>query len=286
METNISSSYRRCASSLEKTIANKDLEAEASSVPLALWEDVLVRLKLFASKIGAHQTGTMSLDYRLREATHLRDRLLKTLSSIDNAIEDMNEIIASRYLSSDNEEFMSAEERCNQLRDVYNTLQTLVDSMFHLSMTIRKPGRVQRIQNFGEEAESETSFLNSLDLRRITDNFPYASIVLRQRLTTATARRRKTLKYLERRHHKLQKGIDGGDDEEGSTVLSSLVATALVENDLEHQTSKSDIGGSETSFGTSLFSSSNRRTIPPPPEASHDGKPFECLYCFYIIRIS
>jgi hypothetical protein len=228
----------------------------------------------------------MSLDYRLREATHLRDRLLVTLSSIENAINDINEILATRYLSPDDDEFMSVEERCNELRDVHGTLQTLVNSMFQLSMTIRKPGRVQRIQNVSGKDDDEASLLNSLDLRRIADNFPSASLVLRQRLASATARRRATLKYLERRHQKLRKGIEGGDDGEGSAVLSSNVATALVENDLENQASTSDAGASETSFGPSLFSSKTRRTIPPPPEASQDGQPFECPYCFYIIRVS
>lgn len=228
----------------------------------------------------------MSLDYRLREATHLRDRLLVTLSSIENAIGDINEILSARNLSPRDEDFMSAEERRNELRDVHSTLQALVNSMFQLSMTIRKPGRVQRIQNMSGEDDGGASFMNILDLRRIADNFPSASLLLQQRLASATARRRTTLKYLERRHQKLAKGIDGGDDGEGSTAISSRVATVLVENDLEYQPSRSDAAVSETSFGTSLFSSNTRRTIPPPPATSRNGQPFECPYCFYIIRVS
>jgi hypothetical protein len=50
--------------------------------------DELDRFKVWAGNIGAHRRGQSSLDYRLRDASHIRQRVLKFLSKLRSSIEE------------------------------------------------------------------------------------------------------------------------------------------------------------------------------------------------------
>lgn len=50
--------------------------------------DEFARFKLWAGNIGAHRTGRSSLDWRLRDASHLRDLVVNLLTDLKNALQD------------------------------------------------------------------------------------------------------------------------------------------------------------------------------------------------------
>ena len=46
------------------------------------------RFNVWAGNIGAHQAGRVSLDFRLREAVHIKDQVVSLLTHLSEAIDD------------------------------------------------------------------------------------------------------------------------------------------------------------------------------------------------------
>jgi hypothetical protein len=96
------------------------------------------------------------------------------------------------------------------------------------------------------------------------------------------------LKYHERHHAKLGKGIENIIDEKTdalSSQLSNTIATGFEEFNIRFDDTASNSGVSQTSYAPSIWEGSDKLTVPPPPRESADEEPFECPYCFYIITI-
>lgn len=68
------------------TLAAKDRE-DSAALQNSL-TDQNGRFKVWAGNIGAHQTGKSSLDYRLRDASHIRTRVVQFLKDLQ---EQLNE---------------------------------------------------------------------------------------------------------------------------------------------------------------------------------------------------
>ena len=50
--------------------------------------DLRGRFKVWAKNIGAHQTGRSSLDYRLRDSSHLKTRVVRFLKDLSEQLSD------------------------------------------------------------------------------------------------------------------------------------------------------------------------------------------------------
>lgn len=50
--------------------------------------DEFGRFKIWASNIGAHRSGRSSLDYRLRDASHIQKRVLELLEDLGQSLEE------------------------------------------------------------------------------------------------------------------------------------------------------------------------------------------------------
>lgn len=245
-----------------------------------VWEDALARFRIWSSNIGAHQKGQSSLDHRLRDASHIRDQILKVLATLRQNLLDAEEIIIEAAHGEGDENSAS------ELVEAYSGVQKLLECLFQLSMRIRRPA--QRDKVLGRRNEDAKDF-EDFDRRHVRDKFPGAPDVLVARLTTAISKRRSNLKYFERHHKKLGRGIkvpgnDAGD--ESATFYSSTLATTFREPSLAEIDKASISHASETSYAPSLFSGDSHVTIPPAPPESVDGKPFECPYCYIIVTIS
>lgn len=55
--------------------------------------DEHTRFKIWAGNIGAHRTGMSSLDYRVRDASHIRMQIVKLLRDLAARIEDSGAIV-------------------------------------------------------------------------------------------------------------------------------------------------------------------------------------------------
>jgi hypothetical protein len=55
---------------------------------LAVARDELGRLRVWAGNVGAHRVGRISLDSRLREAPHMRNRVVDLLEDLRSSLQD------------------------------------------------------------------------------------------------------------------------------------------------------------------------------------------------------
>ena len=71
---------------------NYELQLPSDTQPqpfsLTTVNDQLARFKIWAGNIGAHRKGRSSLDYRLREASHIRDQVVRLLGDLLDAFQD------------------------------------------------------------------------------------------------------------------------------------------------------------------------------------------------------
>ena len=270
---------------------------QPQDLDIRAWLDEMGRLRMWAANIGAHRAGQSSLDFRLRDASHIRQQIIRLLEALLRRLQDGRNVLTengdNRKGSSDDE--MSGDEESEEeltlqteLDDLRESFGMLMNRLFQMSMLVRKPAQVDlhiRSKNI------DVSAFEHFDLNHVREKFPEADQILVQRLGKANTRRRRYLMYRKRHAAKLRQGIEnvGGDDNDQdatteSNALSDTLATNFREWDLDLGDSNSESGGSQTSYASTLMTGGSI-TIPAPPKESEDGAPFECPYCFFIIMI-
>ena len=85
MAISISTSIIACLKAFNAFV--EDLQAlngknPASFLLINAWQDELGRLRIWAANVGAHQTNQSSLDYRLRDSSHIREQIVKLLDEL------------------------------------------------------------------------------------------------------------------------------------------------------------------------------------------------------------
>lgn len=264
---------------------NKSLH-EQDDVPVALWQDELGRLRLWAANIGAHQRGESSLDHRLREASHIKDQTLRLLERLQRAAQDLEDALQG---SESDDDFLGeeSEEEETELQSIYYTMHNTIDNLFQMSMLIRRPAQHDRL--FGTKRADAAPF-EPFDRQHVESKYPQADHSVLNRLGLAISQRRAVMRYRERHHIKLAQGLGqavGDQPDTVSTKLSETVATDFVDiPEPETETFESLSIASETSYAKTILQGGDGMTLPPPPKESADGAPFECPYCFMIISIT
>ena len=302
MATSISSSIIACLKSFNEFIGeirnlqDKDVRGAVASA----WEDELGRIRMWATNIGAHQTGQSSLNFRLRDASHVREQIIKLLQGLLRRLQDARDVLADDEESDDGaavkDDAMNVEDRKTEIQELQESLATNVNCLFQMSMLVRKPA--QHDFHLGSRGADVAAF-EPFDYNHVKEKYPTADDALVKRLGYAITRRRKYLKYRERHAAKLRQGISNanlgaGDDDDlqeheamgqgTGSMLSSTIVTEHEQRNINFDDGASDTDISQTSYAPTLLIGGNV-TIPPPPKASLNGEPFECPYCFYVIKI-
>ncbi|KAJ5629739.1 Zinc finger C2H2 [Penicillium herquei] len=284
--TNISPIVVRCLRSLNQLVT-EDLSSFDSEVPQALWKDELGRLRVWAANIGAHQTGQSSLDYRLRDASHIKNQIIRILQRLQRLTEDIHDVL---HNSLEDDDFLdlsgdeSDDEPETEIQSIYHALRDTINNLFQMSMTIRTPAQHDRLIY---TKRSDAVFYEHFDRQHVTAKYPEAKEDLLNRLGLAISQRRAVMRYRERHHAKLGQGLDKVIDDGQSNKLSDTVATEFVEispsatDEWESQTVTS-----QTSYAQTILHGSEGMVLPPPPKDAADGASFECPYCFLIITIA
>ncbi|PGH21540.1 hypothetical protein AJ80_03099 [Polytolypa hystricis UAMH7299] len=255
-----------------------------AEVPKDLWHDDLGRLRVWAANIGAHQTNQASLEYRLRDASNIKNLTIKLLETLLETFSDLENTIAEPTPRREYVEF--ADEDSPEIQQIYTRLVNTINCLYQMSVVIRHPAPLDRI--FGTKREDVTPF-EPYDRQHVHRKFPQANNEVIDRLGTAISRRRAVLRYRERHHEKLQKGTDrvlADQPDTVSTTLSETVATEFEEKSCPVLgDTGSDSGMTQTSYAETLLTGQAAMSIPPPPKESANGAHFECPYCYYIISI-
>jgi hypothetical protein len=155
-----------------------------------------------------------------------------------------------------------------------------------MSVLIRKPARHDRLLNFEKQ---DIGTYEQFDQQHVREKFPHANRVVSDRLGSAISRRRADLKYRERHHKKLGKGIDRLHDDAitymSETIASDISSKFKEESNIQFDERGSSAGLSQTSYAQTMLEGHQAMTIPPPPKESANDQPFECPYCFFITTI-
>ena len=260
--------------------------AHEHEVSSTLWADELGRLRIWAANIGAHQTGQSSLDFRLRDASHISRQITKLLRDLHQSIGDTETVLSedkSSISAIGSPTDISPEDgSTTELQEVHEEIVTIVNCLFKLSMLIRRP--VHHDVLLGSHT-SDTAAFEPFDKEHVRNKYPNANVDIIQRLGRGITRRRKYLKYRERHHAKLGEGIEEVQGIQRATtdsVMSKTIATDFDPQHIDFEETPSNSGLSQTSYSPSLVDG-GAITIPPAPRESGAGKPFECPYCFFII---
>ena len=287
MATSISILLVECLSLFNVVVSREGLVAYEPEVPQSLWLDELGRLRVWAANIGAHQTGQSSLDYRLRDASHLKDQIIRLLERLQRLLVDLSEFL-DEILEGVEAQY-SDDEDATELEQIYNGLVEVIGSLFQMSMLIRRPAHHDRL--LGTKKEDSVTF-EPYDRQHVLEKYPRANNIIVDRLGSAISRRRADLKYRERHHAKLSQGINrihAAETQEPhdreSTIFSETVATEYQEPNIQFDETGSQSGFSQTSYAPTLLEGGNAITVPPPPKEAANEEPFECPYCFFITTI-
>ena len=272
---------------------------------LGAWEDELGRLRIWAANIGAHQTGQSSLDFRLRDASHIREQIVKLLQSLLRKIQDARDaliknegetLVASPVQlddvvggdedddvendseddgpgrSDDNEELMDdlvdQDEPETEIQELQGSLATTINCLFEMSILARKPASHDIY--IGSKQADVAAFEPS-DYKYVKGKYPGADDALVTRLGNAITRRRKYLTLRKWRAIQLRHG----------TGNVSLYERDFADSQ-DHDAWDKDIPHFST---RSILPTGNKFGVPPPPESSSAGAPIECPYCFYPINV-
>ncbi|KAJ6022017.1 zinc finger protein [Penicillium herquei] len=283
---NISTGVIRCLRNFNHLVS-EDLSSFESEVPQALWKDELGRLRVWAANIGAHQTGQSSLDYRLRDASHIKKQIIRILQRLQRLTEDIHDVL---HNSLEDDDFLDLgadeddDEPETAIQSIYHALRDTINNLFQMSMTIRMPAQHDRL--IGTK-RSDAVFYEHFDRQHVMAKYPEAKEDILNRLGLAISQRRAVMRYRERHHAKLGQGLEKAIDDGQSNKLSDTVATEFVKvpplakDDWESQTVASN-----TSYAQTILSGSEGIVLPPPPKDAADGALFECPYCFLVITIS
>lgn len=276
----------------------KSCENERIDVRPNSWIDLLGRFRVWAANNGAHVDCHRSLDFRLRDASHLKLEIVGILETIHGLVREVIEYLKPDQSGSDldgssssgSEESATGNTPVDRL--FFSNLTIQIDCLFEMSLAIRKPARLDRF--IGAEM-SNAQIYSAYDMQHVTHKFSHADAVLQERLASALTFRRGILKHYNEVHEQYNKDIHNlsSQAERSEGPASSRVGTSAFQpsslqddharrNVLEDQSmgTRSDRSISvqqEVDTHHSLHISS--------PAEVYEGKPYECPYCHYLLDI-
>ncbi|KAL1635638.1 hypothetical protein SLS56_001691 [Neofusicoccum ribis] len=300
--TSIAASVKRCLRSFDdlRQELHRATNKFSSEISISDVDDETGRFRVWAGNIGAHQMGLRLLDYRLRDASHIKSRVQSLLQDLYHILRDVSGektpwdkvLLGSDSASSDSESNSEDSDDDTELRQLAVSIRKRVTLLLRVSMSIRNPAAHDQLRR---PVNIDTSYYEQFDIGHVQSKFPNAPKALVVSLGKAISRRRQYFKYRESHAKKLSFGItlqDGDartEPQPQSTVASSLPQNVKEDTvlDIEAEEKQSESGFTQTSFATSANEMSNQGLkIPPLPKQAEGGGPFECPFCFMIISIS
>ncbi|KAL3434946.1 hypothetical protein BDV09DRAFT_195305 [Aspergillus tetrazonus] len=280
----------RCFSQITLIINSDALLDHEKEVPPQEWRDELGRLRVWAANIGAHQTRQSSLDYRLRDASHIRSQIVRLLNHIQELLTDLEDILdedsddGSQDDKLEGLSDLSGNESATEIQEIHQSLVETITQLYQMSMIIRNPAQHDRLVGTNKLDSEPFQFWAK---QHTSTKYPNADALAIDRISSAMARQRAFFKYRERHHAKLSLGIDPQDDGKSATLSETVAAGVFRETPDQFNDMISDAGASETSYGSTLLegTSEDAPKIPPIPKKGAEQRPFECPYCFYIITV-
>ncbi|PQE04840.1 ankyrin repeat protein [Rutstroemia sp. NJR-2017a BBW] len=265
-------------------------------------QDAFAHFRAWGNNIAAFQHGTLrsSLQFRLKEASEIRQRILKILGNLQVSLYEATLIISGKELNEhwpieefsdeDEDEGLDVEsEQTSELQELFKAMEDANSNLMKLSMVIRtSPNHDDYLK-----AATRYKFDSSYDIGHVREKHGLAkgmSEWLIIRLGKAITRRRQFLKYREDHHGKLTRDWDQMAVDTEDKTIALTKATTFVENAAPMQKDGTELEnsfGSETSYDATIVGeSTGKLSVPSHPKMAFEGvpfefdKPFQCPYCF------
>jgi hypothetical protein len=184
--------------------------------PLLAWQDQLGRLRVFAGNVKVHRRLRNSLDFKLRDSSHLSTVVLKLLRRLSETLVEGHSStvrLSSRRIKAEtslgisaytrNESTTLRERTTNEvdsdaLQDAFEEVVELIDNLYDLVPTLLAPAsHDQLVDNL---APSIPQTMKDIDIHHVRDKFPNAPEALADQLGAANCQRRTWLAHNQARH--------------------------------------------------------------------------------------
>lgn len=297
MAATIPALLKQCLKELTDITCSSELQRYESEVSHRSWLDELGRLRIWAGNIGAHQTGQSSLEYRLRDASHLKNETIKILQRMLQGLESISDLLnepeeeveddpyEEAFSSDESEAPDDPEDDMTYAQVLHQSLRNTINLLFQMSMEIRRPADHDRL--LGTKIKDD--LIASFELqshRHVSEKFPEADSEITGRLGAAMAQQKAVLKYREKHRKKLAHGLieDSGFSEISETIATDL-PVPCEEDELGFLETSSISALTQTSYAPSMLAGGESLSVPKPPPESANESPFECPYCCLIVTI-
>ncbi|KAF3017131.1 hypothetical protein E8E14_010089 [Neopestalotiopsis sp. 37M] len=252
----------------------------------------LARFKLWSASLGAHRaTGNRALEYRLRDASSIKNQILSLLQDLSTVLDqahvgvheqpdqlqddlELNEIDA--YFLRDDSPTQSSLDRSLAV------IGHILDCLLRLCITISNPAPHDQFQSRAGAIVS--AYYEPWDVRHVQEKFRDVDPIIAERLGRAITIRRQYFRYRKEHHDKLAEGLGNEDDIGGdrTTIASSIPEhlkdtpgiTALLE-DLD----------TKSEFSATSYAPSNAEPDQLRHYSTHIGHHLESLALFSLPRI-
>lgn len=259
MSATILSKVVACLEQFENLQSSGLLKPRQVEVPDFAWHDELGRLRIWVSNTGADDKYQFSLDYRLRNAAHIKTQVIRQLDRLQRILEDLQLVLEKPVLEDASGSDTEDEGAMKEARSIYRNLLDNINCLHQISILTQEPAPLDQIADKREEDKDIFESVHR-DWELISKIFPRANVSIVHQLGITLAKRRAHLKYRERQHKQLNQGLVSSPDNLESEL--DVLCSAIF----------SDPSTSSYAFYD-----------PPCPAGYND--PFQCPYCFYIIRI-
>ncbi|KAK8064093.1 hypothetical protein PG996_008745 [Apiospora saccharicola] len=278
--SDISAHAVACTTLFQSTVKFATTYSNLQDLSLKL-KDEYDRFELYLKNSGATRKGRSSLQYRLRDASALRQQVVGLLQNLTDLLGDIVDVLAVPEFC---ESGTGSQEYADEVNSLISDLARLITCLLRLQVAIRNPAPHDRFSLSLEE--TDTSCYHPSDITHVQDKFPAAPSTLCERLGKANSWRRRYFKHRESHHSRLQnRGCTNGDGDGQSTVASSIPQGLKDDGSpddkyvLIDEECQSESGQTETTIAV------EGQILPLIPAMSEQG-PFECPFCFFMIEVS
>ncbi|OQD88993.1 hypothetical protein PENANT_c003G02450 [Penicillium antarcticum] len=142
----VSELVRSCLTKFTFLVASPALFEHVEEISLQLWKDEMGRLRIWSANIGAHQRGQSSLDFRLRDASHIKSQTINLLQGLEDLLNDLKEVLeeASDDESPENVE-IPEDDDTTEIQQIHKDIVETIHHLYRMSMIIRTPAHHDRL---------------------------------------------------------------------------------------------------------------------------------------------
>ncbi|KAI1400293.1 hypothetical protein F4819DRAFT_378459 [Hypoxylon fuscum] len=294
METSIALHVVQCLHAFEK-VSSTVTKLKHNDIKNVV--DEFSRFKLWSGNIGAHHNGRRSLDYRLRDASHLQKQVISLLEELRDSLSEITSILEgdeppwdqTRTTPNDSDHDVEDQitpgasdfEYQTVLSQLAIDVSNIVNCLLRLSISICNPAPHDRVFS----KDTYIPGFEAYDINHVKAMFHNADEFLVTRLGIAISRRRQYFNYCELRRKKLTTSLDPDSSQALLGVKSTVVSSMPAESKHPAVTM---LGSGQLKKGdqsdTEPIQIPVATLVPPLPKQSNRG-PFECPFCFMMVSI-